>query len=104
MDKQNVQILEKVDECKRVADRSRCSNLMVLRPFHRQNGKAAISDLCSVGPSDALSLRFPMFWGPRTLSHYACAAKSPEAKFRANGLEGKLRLSGRRRGTFKEGI
>ena len=33
---------------------------------------------------DALSLRFPMFLGPRTLSPYACAAKSPKAKFRTS--------------------
>ena len=24
-----------------------------------------------------MSMRFPMFWGPRTLSPYACAVKSP---------------------------
>ena len=32
------------------------------------------------GPSDALSLRFPMNLGPRTLSLGACAAKSPKAE------------------------
>ena len=31
-------------------------------------------------PSDALSLRFPMFLGPRTLSPYACAAKSSKGE------------------------
>ena len=32
------------------------------------------------GPSDALSLRFRRILGPRTLSLYACAAKSSKAK------------------------
>ena len=34
------------------------------------------------GPSDALSLRFPIYLGPQTLSHYACAAKPPGREFR----------------------
>ena len=32
------------------------------------------------GTLDALSLRFPILWGPRTLSPYACAAKSVRSK------------------------
>ena len=31
-------------------------------------------------PSDALSLRFPIFWGSQTLSPYACAARSSRGK------------------------
>ena len=35
------------------------------------------------GPSDVLSLSFPIILGHRTLSPYACAAKSPGGEFRA---------------------
>ena len=40
------------------------------------------------GPSDALSLRFLILLGPRTLSPYACAAKSGR-EFGTTPLEGK---------------
>ena len=42
-----------------------------------------------LGPSDALSLRFPMFWGPRTLSPYACAAKLSGGEFWMTVPDGK---------------
>ena len=38
-----------------------------------------------LGALDALSLCFTTFLGLRTLSTYACAAKSPTAKFRPTG-------------------
>ena len=47
-----------------------------------------------------LDLRFPLFWGPRTLSLHPCAAKSPKAELRTTPPAGILGGLGPRAGTI----
>ena len=51
----------------------------------------------------ALSLCFPMFWGPPTLSLHICAAKSPRGQFSVTPGGGNFGGFGPRAGTFEEG-
>ena len=53
------------------------SNLPLYNAFYRQMRVQVHRQDAFWELPNALSLHFPVFLGPRTLSHYACAAKSP---------------------------
>ena len=52
----------------------------ISQAFYRQKRLRLDSEGCVGCAEIDLSLRFPMFWGPRTLSLHPCAAKSPKAE------------------------